>query len=129
MPSFIKPHLPRNNDSVTVQPGHMWISDHSCASDKTGKKTHMCWPQLSDMSWLEDVKGFEERGETPRTVRYKVGKSIWYFKLACYHGDEGWWYDFDLDRSIQRVRHYRLFIPRTLQDHPDYCAPSDKKSK
>ena len=126
MPKFSKQKLRRNNEAVTVQPGHMWISEHSCASHKNGKKTHMCWPELTDMTWLQDVKAFESRGETPRSVRYKVGKSVWYFKLACYHGGEGWWYNFDTDRSASRARDYRLFIPRTLEDHPDYESSVEK---
>ena len=126
MTTFPKQRLQRDPSTITVQPGHMWISEHSCAQDKDGKKTHMCWPKLTDLTWLEDVKDFVSREETPTRVQFRNGKFVWHFKLACYHGGEGWWYDFDLDRSVPRVRNYRLFIPRTLQDHPDYLAHSDK---
>ena len=49
--------------------------------------------------------------------------------LDAGHGGEGWWYDWDENRSIPRGETYRLFIPRTLENHPDYLAPSDKKAE
>ena len=120
MPKFLKSRLPRNDESITIQPGGMYFNYHPMASDSEGKKVLMCWPTLDNLEWLEDVKSFDERAETPTTVRYKNGKFVWFFKLACYHGGDGWWFNFDSDRSIRRAQNYRLIIPRTLQDHPDY---------
>ena len=56
----------------------------------------MCWPRIDeDMSWFEDVQSVLKAGDTPRYVTHQNGKFTWHFKLSCYHGGEGWWYDWD----------------------------------
>ena len=90
------------------------------ASDVTGKKMYMCWPSLKDLSWLQDVKDVLANGDTPRFVTHPNGKFTWHFKLSCYDSDEGWWYDWDSERSVDRTETYRMFIPSKLEYHPDY---------
>ncbi len=120
MKKFPKPRLKRKPGVVSIQPGHMYINEHPMASDSNGKKMHMCWPKLSDLTWLEDVRDMIAKGEHPTRVQYLNGKFLWWFKLSCYHGGEGWWFEWDEESNVQRARTYRLYIPNDLQFHPDY---------
>mgnify|MGYP005632306069 FL=1 len=120
--------MKNKSQTVRIPKGCLWKASWPCAQDSTGKKMYMCWPRIGeDMSWFKDVQDVLNAGDTPRYVTHQNGKLTWHFKLSCYHGGEGWWYDWDVERSADRTKTYRLFVPRTLQDHPDYLAPSDKK--
>lgn len=113
-------------DIVTIQTGHLYTNPTAVASDSKGKKTYICWPELSNMAWLRDVKRITSKAPAPYTARYKNDNTFWYFKLSCYHGSDGWWYDFDEDECGVQEESYRLFIPSKLEFHPDYKARSDK---
>ena len=121
--------MKNKSQTVRIPRGCLWKASWSCAQDSKGKKMYMCWPRIGDnMSWFKDVQDILNTGDTPRYVTHQNGKITWHFKLSCYHGGEGWWYEWDSERSMPRDETYRLIIPRTLKDHPDYKAPSDKKS-
>ena len=117
--------MKNKSKTVRIPKGCLWKSPHPFAQDATGKKTHMCWPILKDKSWMKDVKDILEAGDTPTYVTHQCGKFTWHFKLSCYHGGEGWWYEWDTERNVQRLETYRMFIPRTIQDHPNYKAKSE----
>lgn len=119
--------MKNKSQTVRIPRGCLWKSPYSMASNAAGQKMHMCWPTLEDMSWLQDVKDVLANGDTPRFVTHQNGKFTWHFKLSCYHADEGWWYDWDAERSAPRTNTYRLFIPSKLEHHPNYSAPSDKR--
>ena len=118
--------MKNKSQTVRIPRGCLWKSPHAMASNASGQKMYMCWPSLKDLSWLQDVKDVQANGDTPRFVTHQNGKFTWHFRLSCYHSDEGWWYDWDSERSVQRTETYRMFIPSKLEYHPDYTVPSDK---
>ena len=126
-PVYTGGKMKNKSQTVRIPRGCLWKSRHSMASDASGKKMYMCWPSLKDLSWLQDVKDVQANGDTPRFVTHQNGRFTWHFKLSCYDADEGWWYDWDASRSIDRSETYRLFIPSKLEYHPDYTASSDKR--
>ena len=115
--------MKNKSQTVRIPRGKLWIAPNSMATDSKGMKTYMCWPSIDDLTWLQDVKDVQANGDTPRFVTHPNGKFTWHFKLACYHGAEGWWYDWDADRSAPRPETYRLFIPSSIEHHPDYETP------
>ena len=121
--------MKNKSKTVRIPCGGLWKSPYPFAEDATGKKTHMCWPTLENTSWLQEVKDIVTTGDTPTYVTHQNGKSTWHFKLSCYHGGEGWWYEWDDERSAQSPESYRMFIPSELKFHPNYLAPSDKNSE
>ena len=122
--------MKNKSQTVRIPRGCLWKAPSPMAQSASGQKMYMCWPRLEgNLSWFQDVQDVLNAGDTPRYVTHQNGKITWHFKLSCYHGDEGWWYEWDSKRSMPRTNTYRLFIPRTLKDHPDYLAPSDKKSE
>ena len=122
--------MKNKSQTVRIPRGCLWKAPSPMAQDASGKKTYMCWPRLEDdLSWFKDVQAVLNAGDTPRYVTHQNGKSTWHFKLSCYHGGEGWWYEWDDERSVQRAESYRMFIPSELKFHPNYLAPSDKNSE
>ena len=114
--------MKNKSQTVRIPRGCLWKAPSPMAEDSTGKKMYMCWPSLEDLSWLQDVKDVVANDGTPRYVTHQNGRFTWHFKLSCYHGGEGWWYDWDSDRSIERSETYRLFIPSDITNHPDYTG-------
>ena len=113
--------MKNKSQTVRIPKGCLWKASTPMAQDSSGKKMYMCWPRITDdMSWYKDVQSVLEAGDTPRYVTYQNRKFTWHFKLSCYHGGEGWWYDWDDERSTPRGETYRMFIPRHIQHHPDF---------
>ena len=113
--------MKNKSQTVRIPNNCLWKAKTPMAQDSKGKKMHMCWPLLNkSKSWFTDVQSVLENGDTPRYVTYDNGKTTWHFVLSCYHGDEGWWYDWDTERNKDLDVSYRLFIPRELKHHPDY---------
>ena len=120
--------MKNKSQTVRIPRGCLWKASSPMAQDSSGKKLYMCWPRLDkDMSWFKDVQSVLEAGDTPRYVTHQNGKFTWHFKLSCYHGAEGWWYDWDSERSAQRTETYRMFIPREMKYHPDFKPTKLKK--
>ena len=117
------------NKSHTVQIPKvcLWKAPSPMAQDSSGNKLYMCWPLMDDMSWFKDVKSVLKAGDTPKYVTHQNGKLTWHFKLSCYHGEEGWWYDWDSERSAPRAETYRMYIPREIKYHPDFKPTKVKK--
>ena len=112
--------MKNKSQTVRIPRGCLWKSPTSVGQEATGRKVHLCWPTLKDLAWFEDVKSILESGGTPRYVTHPNGRLTWHFKLSCYHGDEGWWFQWDDERSARRAETYRMFIPSQLKFHPDY---------
>lgn len=112
--------MKNKSQTVRIPRGCLWVAPSPMAQDASGKKMYMCWPQLHDKAWFKDVQDVLNAGDTPRYVTHQNGKFTWHFKLSCYHGGDGWWYDWDSERSAPRGETYRLFIPRSIQQHPDF---------
>lgn len=112
--------MKNKSQTVRIPRGCLWKAPSPMAQDSAGKKMYMCWPQMDDTAWFKDVQSVLEAGDTPRYVTHQHGKFTWHFKLSCYHGEEGWWYDWDSERSTNRTESYRMFIPRELKYHPDF---------
>jgi len=119
--------MKNKSQTVRIPAGCLWKAPHSMAQDSKGKKIHMCWPLLEEKkSWFADILSVLENGDTPRYVTYDNGKSTWHFKLSCYDGGEGWWYDWDMDRNIDQDETYRLYLPRELKYHPSYESTKEE---
>lgn len=118
--------MKNKSQTIRVTRGKLWKAESPMSQDSKGKKTYMCWPSLSDMAWYEDLQSILESGDTPRYVTHQNGRFTWHFIRDCWHGDEGWWYRWDTERSIDRTESYRMFIPSKIEFHPDYVAKSEE---
>ena len=108
------------NNNITISTGHLYINEHPFASDAHGRKTVMCWPEDTNLSWLDQVIQVLAQGGNPNTAEYKTETAeTLHFKLSCYHGGDGWWFDLDDTQSDQELN-YRLFIPAALEFHPNH---------
>jgi len=119
--------MKNKSQTVRIEKGNLYKNMSPLAKNSKGEKTYLCWPRLESLAWFKDVKDVLKAGDTPRWVTHQNGKFTWHWKLSCYHGDEGWWYDWDDARNTNRGERFRLFIPSKLEFHPDYEARSDKK--
>ena len=104
---------------VRIPEGALWISDYPLSSNTKGVKTHLAWPTLDNLGWLEDVLRFAKEQSSPGYVAYEVGKQKLHWKLASYTED-GWWFSHDNSRSSKTEFETTLFVPRELKFHPDY---------
>lgn len=108
------------SQTIRIPRGQLWKAPTSFAVDAKGTKTHLCWPRIDNPDWLKDLHDVLEAGDTPRFVTHQNGKFTWHFIRDCWHGDEGWYYQWDTERNARRAEQYRLFIPSKLEFHPDY---------
>lgn len=112
--------MKNKSQTIRVTRGFLWKAESPMSIDADGVKTHLCWPSLEDMAWYKQLQDILAAGDTPRYVTHQNGKFTWHFIRDCWHGDEGWWYRWDTDRSANRPERYRMFIPSELKFHPDY---------
>ena len=112
--------MKNKSQTIRIPRGCLWTGPSPMSQDANGKKTFMCWPTLDDMSWYEDLQSILTSGDSPRYITHPNGKFTWHFIRDCWHGDEGWWYRWDNERSVNRLEEYRMFIPSKIEFHPDY---------